>query len=805
MNYLQSMMNGEDPNEHSDSGDSWGGIGNRSTRSAYRMRVLSWLLRIYCGFGGMPTLEGGGNPLVPEAASLLQLPQLLDKNLSGSQRQELLWQKAQEVLGHLHGFDEARAGQWRHPEDGVSQRSADAQMPSDAEEKPTNWPIADCAMRRNIDWLSECAGLNQVEHDIFEFAVAMRVFAPLKIAVALWGEMNFGDMPYALSAVLNIPFDGAAAACSQKSGLWASGLVRINRIADEFLSAMLFVSRTLSDNIVHHRGPPEEILGHMAVSLTGASLTLADFAHIERHTRLAQSWLYGVLAATERQEVAGHMLVTGKPGLGKTEWVAALLLEAQANIFAMVAVNDLGVALTGEDRLTYLRVIMRMMRSTERGVILFDEADDVFRPPSGLGGGKGDKDSVSMDNHRASLNRLLEDSRIPVVWIMNRPEVLDPAVRRRFDVEIHFDGLPESVRLTLIQARFKHRTESANDGTFDATVDASVREKTKQKELDELKRWGRVETLTPALIDRLGRVSERALLAGVPMDEATCRHWLLQRLPGKPTRHLRTQATTAANAPVYDANAWSPDSVNASVDLMALVEGIKRNGNARMALCGAPGTGKTAFAHALARMLDKPLLERRASDLLSAYVGETEQRISQAFDQAGEEDAVLFIDEVDGLLANRQHAVRNWEVTQVNELLEQLGEFDGVVVVATNRLDAIDPAALRRLDIKIQFEALTPNQVRAGFESLCKALRMACGEDDLQKVSGLSGVTPGDFACIARRLGFAKVPANAGGLIVLLEEELALKDPVKRPMGFVGQAAGNSSGSISGSSNASGV
>ena len=305
----------------------------------------------------------------------------------------------------------------------------------------------------------------------------------------------------------------------------------------------------------------------------------------------------------------------------------------------------------------------------------------------------------------------------------------------------------------------------------------------------EWQSWGQVQSLTPALIDRLGLVSERADKAGMHMDEALCRHWLRQRLPGKATRHLRPPLSNHTDSQqVYDPQAWSAGSVNASVDLLELVEGIKKNGNARIALSGAPGTGKTAFAKALARMLDKPLLEKRASDLLSPYVGETEQRISQCFDQAWDEDAVLFIDEVDGLLANRQHAARNWEVTQVNELLEQLGEFDGVVVVATNRMDAIDPAALRRLDIKIHFGALTSIQVRAGFENLCKALQLSCGEDDLQKVSALSGITPGDFACIARRLGFARVPATANGLITLLEDELALKSPIRQPMGFVGQA-----------------
>jgi SpoVK/Ycf46/Vps4 family AAA+-type ATPase len=396
------------------------------------------------------------------------------------------------------------------------------------------------------------------------------------------------------------------------------------------------------------------------------------------------------------------------------------------------------------------------------------------------------------------MNRLLEDSRIPVIWIMNNPDVLDSAVLRRFDVVIHFEGIPRSVRMALIENRFQHRLISDTVDLFDQTGPNRSVKSQALAQVKEWQRWGQVQSLTPALIDRLGRVSERADKAGMPMDEALCRHWLRQRLPGKATRHLRPQLSTdAANQPIYDTDSWSADSVNASVDLLELVEGIKKNGDARIALSGAPGTGKTAFAKALARMLDKQLLEQRASDLLSPYVGETEQRISAAFDQAGEDDAVLFIDEVDGLLANRQHAARNWEVTQVNELLEQLGEFQGVVVVATNRMDAIDPAALRRLDIKVHFEALTPNQVRAGFEKLCNALQIPCSEEDLQKVSGLSGITPGDFACIARRFGFSKVPTTANGLITLLEEELALKSPIKQPMGFVGK--------VGNPSNASGV
>ena len=86
-------------------------------------------------------------------------------------------------------------------------------------------------------------------------------------------------------------------------------------------------------------------------------------------------------------------------------------------------------------------------------------------------------------------------------------------------------------------------------------------------------------------------------------------------------------------------------------------------------LTGPPGTGKTALAAALAERLDRPLLVKRASDLLSKWVGETEARIADAFAEARESGALLLFDEADSLLSDRADARRSWEISQVNELL----------------------------------------------------------------------------------------------------------------------------------------
>jgi SpoVK/Ycf46/Vps4 family AAA+-type ATPase len=752
MNF-QDIMDGEDMDDHMEVADQWFGVSAQSTRDAYRLRLVSWILRIYTGAGGMPPLRKPGSTSLQPVALVLQIPELAEAGTSVATLVDLLDRAADTVLGPLQTSGE------------------------------DNWPVTACPMSKTLQWLGRSAGLNQIEQAIFEFAVAMRVFKALRVAVQCWGNLTMEDIAYALSAVLNIPLESAQAALHPKSVLLTSAILRIHPEGDECLSSLLFVSNRLAQSIAHHQGDPEEILSYMVMPLQMAELTLESFSHLRQHTELARSWLQGALHAAESGETAGHLLVSGNPGLGKTEWARALLHASDLHALEMVATARWGAAISGEDRLQHLRMVMHMLRASKRGVILFDEADDVFRHPDaanamGIGArnrrtrlwrmGSGDADSVSMDNHRAALNQLMETSRIPVIWIMNHPEVLDPAVLRRFDVEVHFDGIPRSVRLGLIQKRFGFLNEC---------------DSTTAKTEAEFQRWADIKSLTPALIDRLARMTERAKAAGMPMDDALRRHWLRQRIPGRDTQHLQTPNNEASGG--GNPFAWNPDQVNASVDLMELVAGIRKVGSARLALSGLPGTGKTAFAKAMAQMMDKPLLEKRASDLLSAYVGETEQRICQAFEEAREEDAVLFIDEVDGLLANRDQSHRNWEVTQVNELLEQLGEYPGVVVIATNRMQAIDPAVQRRIDIQITFEALKPDQVRSGFAALCAVHGVACDEADLARVADFSGVTPGDFAVLSRRLRFAPDARTAWALARLLQELLDHKQPQRQAIGFV--------------------
>ena len=89
-------------------------------------------------------------------------------------------------------------------------------------------------------------------------------------------------------------------------------------------------------------------------------------------------------------------------------------------------------------------------------------------------------------------------------------------------------------------------------------------------------------------------------------------------------------------------------------------------------LSGPPGTGKTFLVQHLAAQMDLKLLKKRASDIISPFIGMTERNIAWAFEEAAEKEAFLFFDEADSLLIDRRGAHRSWEVSQTNELLQHM-------------------------------------------------------------------------------------------------------------------------------------
>ena len=232
---------------------------------------------------------------------------------------------------------------------------------------------------------------------------------------------------------------------------------------------------------------------------------------------------------------------------------------------------------------------------------------------------------------------------------------------------------------------------------------------------------------------------------------------------------------------------YSLAAVNADIDLDELAKGLSRTKSGRLCLYGVPGTGKTAWAKHLAKILEMPIIVKRASDLLSCWVGMTEKNIASAFKEAEREKAILLIDEADSFLQDRGHSQHSWETTQVNEMLTQIEAFEGIFIATTNLIETLDAASLRRFDVKVRFDVMSFDQAKALLAAHLDALGLTQADDHvLEKLGQIDQLTPGDFASVLRRSRCVPVK-DANDFVTRLASDCELKrgkDAHRRSIGF---------------------
>ncbi|HIM93832.1 MAG TPA: ATP-binding protein [Campylobacterales bacterium] len=147
----------------------------------------------------------------------------------------------------------------------------------------------------------------------------------------------------------------------------------------------------------------------------------------------------------------------------------------------------------------------------------------------------------------------------------------------------------------------------------------------------------------------------------------------------------------------------------------------KRKGiDARIIFYGSPGTGKTMTAVSLAKTLKRPILSFDCSKILSMYVGESEKNVRKIFDdfksmsKKAKVDPILLLNEADQFLSARSEGTGSSADKMHNQMqnifLEQIEQFEGILIATTNLLDNIDKAFSRRFNYKVEFKKPDINQ-----------------------------------------------------------------------------------------------
>ena len=474
-------------------------------------------------------------------------------------------------------------------------------------------------------------------------------------------------------------------------------------------------------------------------------LEWSDFDHVATRRDHVERLIAGALRSGER---GVNVLVYGPPGTGKTQFCRTLAQRLGVTMYSVGEADERGREPSRGERLQELRLAQRVLGGCRNSILLFDEMEDLLSDPGSLllsFLGATNSSRRRADGSRVFLHRLLEDTRVPTLWTTNAARETSEAVLRRMMYALELRRPSPRVR-ERIWARQLER-----QGIPSVASDARAL----AREFD----------VTPGIA--AGATAAARLIDGGNI--ATVRQGV----------HSLSRLLHGERPPQQAPGEFDPALIRIRTDPVELTDRLAEWGARRFSLClqGPPGSGKSAFVRFLAEKIGLEVKQKRASDLMSKWVGDTEKLIAEAFAEARDQEHFLVFDEADSLLADRRHAQRSWEISQVNEMLTWMESHPLPFACTTNFGEHLDPATLRRFDFKLCLDFLAPDQAVAAFRVFFKL-------DASPAVRELAGVTPGDFAVVRRRAEILGKLDDAESIAAMLREECDAKPDRPRRIGF---------------------
>ena len=406
-------------------------------------------------------------------------------------------------------------------------------------------------------------------------------------------------------------------------------------------------------------------------------------------------------------EAPKGVLLYGPPGTGKTLIARAVATESGARFYS-VSGPEIIDKFYGESEAQLRRIFVEAQKNAP-SVIFIDEIDAIAPKRSEV---VGEVEKRVVGQLLTLMDGLSARGQLVVVAATNRPDALDPALRRpgRFDREVNLHAPDNQGRIEIlrIHSRDMPLAHDVDLGELaritPGFVGADLAALCRESAMASLRR-----TFPRAILTSGSIPTEHLLALTVTMSDFL--------------DALRSVEPSAAREVSVELSRTTWDDVGGLEDVKrALVETIQwplrypelyaamdLEPTRGVLLAGPPGTGKTLIARALATACQANFISVKGPELLSKWVGESERGVRETFQRARQvAPCVLFLDEMDALAPQRGGAFDAVGDRLIGQLLTELDGIEGrrgvIVVGATNRPELIDPAVLRsgRFDLVVE-------------------------------------------------------------------------------------------------------
>jgi transitional endoplasmic reticulum ATPase len=453
-------------------------------------------------------------------------------------------------------------------------------------------------------------------------------------------------------------------------------------------------------------------------------------------------------------EAPKGVLLHGPPGTGKTLLAKAVASETKAN-FLSIGGPEIMSKFYGESE-ERLRKIFTVAEKNAPSIIFIDEIDSIAPK----------RDEVSGEVERRVVAQLLSlldgltvRGKVVIIGATNRPNALDPALRRpgRFDREINI-GIPDrNGRLEILQihTRGMPLNEGIDLAEFaDLThgyVGADLAALCKEAAMNALRRILpdidlEMDSIPVEILNRISVTYDDILNAFRELEPSALREVLIE----SPNIHWDQIGG------LDDAKQQIIESVEWPLRYPELFKHHEARPPLGILLYGPPGTGKTMLAKAVATETEANFISVKGPEIYSRWLGESEKAVREIFRKAKQASpCIIFFDEIDAIAPVRGSSSSSQAVERVVSQL--LTEMDGleklhniVVIAATNRPDMLDPALLRpgRFDRLILIGAPDPETRRKIFEIHTNPERLNADIDLAELSSRTENYTGADIAAV---------------------------------------------------------